>query len=182
MVCLARGTVARAEAQPLERPERLLRQDGRRLRSRWRYRYLPRQATRQPCPLQAVAVAQTNRVVVPPQSPGREGLDRPHVRPSRSNRRPRWTRLTSGGNAPLLPQHNETPAAGFARQPRRNPAAHAPSSDTCSAFVGSISIATPTSLLSAERSHPSGDRFCVVGCPGARYWIGDDAQLQTPRC
>jgi hypothetical protein len=62
--------------------------------------------------LRAVAVAQTNRVVVPPQSPGREGPGRPHVRPSRSNRRPRWTRLTSGGNAPLLPQHNETPAAG----------------------------------------------------------------------
>ena len=36
---------------------------------------------------------------------------------------------------------------------RRNPASHAPSSDTCSAFVRSISVATPTSLLSAERVH-----------------------------
>jgi hypothetical protein len=37
---------------------------------------------------------------------------------------------------------------------RRNPAAHALSSDTCSAFVRSISVATPTSLLSAERRRP----------------------------
>ena len=33
---------------------------------------------------------------------------------------------------------------------------------------------TPACLLSAESSHPSGDRFCVVGCLGVRYWIGDD--------
>lgn len=32
---------------------------------------------------------------------------------------------------------------------RRNPAAHAPSPGTCSAFVRSISAATPTSLLRA---------------------------------
>ena len=62
--------------------------------------------------LRAVAVAQTNGAVVPSQSPGQEGPDRPHVRPSRSNRCPRWTRLIPGGNTPLSPQHNETPAAG----------------------------------------------------------------------
>jgi hypothetical protein len=33
---------------------------------------------------------------------------------------------------------------------RRSPAAHPPSSDTCSAFVRSISVATPTSLLRAD--------------------------------
>jgi hypothetical protein len=32
---------------------------------------------------------------------------------------------------------------------------------------------TPPWLPCAESSHPSGDRFCVVGCLGARYWIGD---------
>jgi hypothetical protein len=42
---------------------------------------------------------------------------------------------------------------------RRNPAAHARSSDTCSAFIRSISVATPTSLLRAEREHHAGDRF-----------------------
>ncbi len=39
---------------------------------------------------------------------------------------------------------------------RRNPAAHAVSSDTCSAFVRSISVGAPTSLLSAGTV---GDRF-----------------------
>jgi hypothetical protein len=55
-------------------------------------------------------------------------------------------------------------AAFQAQQPqshgrfRRNPAAHAPSSDTCSAFVRSISVATPTSLLSAARRTPAARR------------------------
>jgi hypothetical protein len=43
---------------------------------------------------------------------------------------------------------------------RRDAAAHAPSSDTCSAFVRSISVATPTSLLRAASR-------------GERTWPGD---------
>ena len=39
---------------------------------------------------------------------------------------------------------------------RRNPAARPPSSDTCSGFVRSISVATPTSALCADREHAGG--------------------------
>ena len=48
-----------------------------------------------------------------------------------------------------------TEKSGWRRRDRgrRNPAAQAPSSDTCSAFVRSILVATPTSLSRADLEH-----------------------------
>jgi hypothetical protein len=60
---------------------------------------------------------------------------------------------------------------------RRNPAAHAPSSDTCSAFVTSISVGTPTSLLRAGRGTPASSRPSLVACRHRR----SDASLAQPR-
>ena len=46
----------------------------------------------------------------------------------------------------------------------RNPAARAPSSDSCSAFVRSVSLATPTSLLCARKALAARPRSLQVRC------------------
>jgi hypothetical protein len=103
-------------------------------------------------PSYAVAVAQTNRAVVPSQSLGREGPGRPHVRPSRGKRCPRWTRLTSGGNVPLLPQHNETPDAGVCA----TATAYTGHGGPVAAFVGKPLAPEPRCLATEDRKRAEG--------------------------
>jgi hypothetical protein len=59
----------------------------------------------------------------------------------------------------------------------RNPAARAPSSDSCSAFVRSVSLAMPTSLLCSRKALTARPRSLQVRCTrcnggGRSRWLG----------
>ena len=121
-------------------------------------------------PARQEASADAQAGVIPSGATGRALSQRLRSRARRRSGRCSWSGAvtTSSWLLEALRSH--------ARADSRRPA------QTCLRCRTGISSVTPQALLGAESSHPCGDRFCVVGRLGARYWIGDIPVTRGASC